>query len=255
MDDGYRSNIADALPVMKKHKAPATIFLPAANIENRMPMWFDRMDYVLQLSDLEGNSFHIGDSVFRFSGDGEGGLAASYSMFRELIKKQYAREETFHSKMEEVIAFFERRSGRKLRDISEEDPWSALLNWEEIVRHQGEYVQFGSHTMDHYRVGKLKEAALRYQLFDSKEMIEKRTGNRCRYIAYPNGDCSASARSIALEAGYEAGVTTDEGINKIGCDRMTLKRVSLPWTSDKAELLAHVSGLSHALSYRRWVRS
>ena len=172
-------------------------------------------------------------------------------MFREMIKKQYAHEEAFHSKMEEVIAFFERRSGRNLREIFEEDPWSALLNWEEIVRHQGGYVQFGSHTMDHYRVSGLKEDALLYQLFESKNIIEEKTGNPCRYIAYPNGDCSVSARNVALEAGYEAGVTTDEGINEIGCDRMTLKRVSLPWTSDKAELLANVSGLSNALSYRR----
>jgi peptidoglycan/xylan/chitin deacetylase (PgdA/CDA1 family) len=251
MDDGYRSNIADALPVLKKYGAPATIFLPAAHIENRVPMWFDRLDYVLQLSDLEGNAFDLGDSVFRFSGDGEGGLAASYAMFREAIKKRYADEEAFHSKMEEVIAFFERRSGRNLREIFEEDPWSALLNWDEIARHQGRCVQFGSHTMDHHRVSGLKEDALRYQLHGSKKTIEEKTGASCRYIAYPNGDCSERARNAALEAGYEAGVTTEEGINRIGCDCMTLRRISLPRTSDASELLAGVSGLSDALSRRR----
>lgn len=254
MDDGYRSNIADALPVLKKYGAPATIFLPAAHIENRVPMWFDRLDYVLQLSDLEGNSFDMGDSVFRFSGDGEGGLASSYATFRQVIKKRYADEEAFHSKMEEVITYFERRSGRNLREIFEGDPWSALLDWEEIARHQGRYVQFGSHTMDHSRVSGLKEDAQRHQLFESKRMIEKKTGNPCRYIAYPDGDWSERARNIALEAGYEAGVTTREGINRTGCDSMTLKRVSLPRTSDKAELLACVSGLSNALSYRDWMR-
>jgi peptidoglycan/xylan/chitin deacetylase (PgdA/CDA1 family) len=250
MDDGYRSNIADALPILKKHNAPATIFLPAANMENRVPMWFDRLDYALQSSDLQGNLFQIGDSSFSFSADGNGGLAASYSVFRALMKTRYTDEEAFYSKIEEVITFFEMHSGRNLRDIFEEDPWSALLSWEEAASHQGEFVQFGSHTMDHYRVSNLEGEALRRQLFDSKEMIEKGTGSRCRYIAYPNGDCSESARSMAQAAGYEAGVTTDEGINIRGCDRMTLKRVSLPWTSDKAELLAHVSGLSNALSYR-----
>jgi peptidoglycan/xylan/chitin deacetylase (PgdA/CDA1 family) len=255
MDDGYRSNIKDALPVLRKHNAPTTIFLPVANIENRVPMWFDRLDYVLQSSDLEGNSFDLGGAAFRFSGNGSGGLASSYSMFRGVMKKQYAEEEAFYSKMEEVITFFERRTGRSLRDIFEDDPWSALLDWGEISENQGEYVRFGSHTMEHYRVDNLGEEALRYQLSESKKRIEERTGTRCRYIAYPNGDCSESAKNLALEAGYEAGVTTEEGINEVGCDPMELKRVSLPWTSDGTELLAHVSGLSNAMSFRRFVRS
>jgi peptidoglycan/xylan/chitin deacetylase (PgdA/CDA1 family) len=253
MDDGYRSNLVDALPVLKKQDAPITIFLPVMNIEKRIPMWFDRLDYVLQSSDLEGNSFRIGDTIFRFSADGRGELAASYSEFRELIKKAYTDEEAFYMKMEEVITYFERHSGKSLRDISEDDPWSGLLRWEEINGCQGEDVQFGSHTMDHYRVSDLQEDALRYQLFESKKIIEKKTGNPCKYIAYPNGDCSESARNIALEAGYEAGVTTEEGINEIGCDSMTLKRISLPWTSDATELLAYVSGLSNSLFYRCWM--
>ena len=252
MDDGYRSNLADALPVLKKYNAPVTIFLPVTNIEKRVPMWFDRLDYVLQSSDLGGNSFQIGDTIFGFSADGRDGLAASYSKFRELIKETYTDEEEFHSKMEEVITYFERRSGKSLGNLFEDDPWSALLRWEEIKGYQGEYVQFGSHTMDHCRVSGLKEDPLRYQLFESKRIIKEKTGNPCKYIAYPNGDCSESAIKIALEAGYEAGVTTNEGINETGCDRMTLKRISLPWTSDKAELLAYVSGFSDALSYHRW---
>jgi peptidoglycan/xylan/chitin deacetylase (PgdA/CDA1 family) len=251
LDDGYRSNIVDALPVFEKHDAPITIFLPVTNVETRMPMWFDRLDYVLQASDPGGKPFDIGGDEFEFSGNGREGLASSYARFRALIKGKYADDLEFYSKLEEVMTYLERRSGRSLTDIFEDDPWSALLDWEEIGRHRGERVQFGSHTMDHYRVGGLKEDALRHQLHGSKKTIEEKTGAPCRYIAYPNGDCSERARNAALEAGYEAGVTTEEGINRIGCDCMTLRRISLPWASDEAELLAGVSGLSDALFRRR----
>jgi len=252
MDDGYKSNIIDALPVLRKYNAGITVFLPVNNIENRLPMWFDRLDYILQLSEKDNRIFDIGSKIFHFSWNEREDLVASYAAFRELIKKEYANEGAFYSKMDEIISHFERSVGKSLGDIFEEDPWSALLNWDEIIKFQGEDVRFGSHTMDHYRVNQLNEEALRYQLCESKKIIEKKTGNPCKYIAYPNGDCSESARNIALEAGYEAGVTTDEGINKIGCDGMTLKRVSLPWTSDKAELLAYISGLSNALSFHHW---
>lgn len=250
LDDGYRSNVVDALPVFERHGAPITIFLPVTNVETRMPMWFDRLDYVLQASDPGGMPFDIGGDPFEFSGDGREGLAASYARFRALIKGKYADDREFYSKVDEVITFLERRSGRCLTDIFEDDPWSALLDWEEIGRHRGERIQFGSHTMDHYRVGGLKEDVLRYQLHESKRTIEEKTGVPCRHIAYPNGDCSERARNAALEAGYEAGVTTEEGINRIGCDCMTLRRISLPWASDESELLAGVSGLSDALSRR-----
>lgn len=249
MDDGYRSNITDALPVFRKYKAPMTVFLPAANIENRFPMWFDRLDYILQVSNPDGKTFNIGNDRFNFSGRERGDLAASYANFRELIKKQYTDEEAFYAKIDEIVSHFEGSSGKSLVNIFEDDPWSALLNWEEIRKHQGEGVQFGSHTMNHYRVDGLNEDTLRQQLFESKKLIETRTGNTCNYIAYPDGNCSVSAKNIAVESGYEAGVTTSEGINRIGCDTMMLKRVHIPWTSDKAELLAYISGFSKAVSY------
>ena len=255
MDDGYKNNVLDALPVFRKYNAPMIVFLPVTNVDNKIPMWFDRLDYILQLSDRDDKIFNIGNDKFKFSGNGREDLAASYAGFRELIKKQYTDEKAFYLKLDEIISHFERSSGKSLTNIFEDDPWSALLNWEEINRYQGEYVQFGSHTMDHHRVNNLKEDALRYQLSESKKMIEKKTGNPCKYIAYPNGDCSESAMNIAMEIGYEAAVTTSEGINKIGCNSMMLKRVSLPRTSDKAELLAYVCGLSNALSYQGWIHN
>ena len=253
MDDGYKSNLSDALPVFRKYDAHMTIFLPVTNVENRIPMWFDRLDYILQMDDKENREFDVGNKKFIFSGNRREDLAASYAGFRGLIKKEYTNEGAFHSKIDEIISHYERSSGKSLANIFEEDPWSALLNWEEINGFRGEDVQFGSHTMDHYRVDRLKEDALRYQMDESKKIIEKKTGNPCNYIAYPNGDCSESARNVAMESGYLAGLTTIEGINKIGCDTMMLKRIPLPWTSDETELLAYVSGISNGLSYRCWM--
>ena len=247
-DDGYRNNIEDALPVLRKHGASMTIFIPVSNVENRKPLWFDRLDYVLQSAAGDGHMFQVGGKTFQFSTSGKDALQLSYANFRKMIKEELTDEKEFSSKIEEIITHFERSNGQKLGDIFEDDPWSALLKWEEIIRVQGNDVCFGSHTMDHYRVGNLKKDVLQYQFLESKKFIENRTGNDCKYIAYPDDSFTEAAALVASECGYKAAVTTMEGINQIGCNPMTLKRVCIPLTSDPVELLAYVSGFSWAIS-------
>jgi peptidoglycan/xylan/chitin deacetylase (PgdA/CDA1 family) len=248
LDDGYRNNIVDALPVFKKYGAPITIFLTVSSIDNRKPLWFDRLDYALQFTDVENHKFKIGRKHFKFSSGGRERLASSYSRFRKLIKNQYTDEVEFYMKLEEVISRFEQAGGKRLDGIFEDDPWSALLSWDEIAKIQGDGVSFGSHTMDHFRVSHLGENLLRYQFSNSKSKIEKVVGNACRHIAYPDGNYSETAVKIAKECGFESGVTTIEGINRIGCGIMTLKRISVPLTPDPTELIAYVSGFSKAVS-------
>jgi len=248
-DDGYRSNVNDALRVFREHGVPITVFVAASPVENRTPFWFDRLDYALQMGCPNDHVFQVGSRPFRFSTqEGRDSLANSYGSFRRLVKKEYKDEKAFLSKIEEVIMHFEGTSGKSLVDIHEGDPWSGLLSWEDMRKAQGKDVSFGSHTMDHYRIDQLEEAALRYQLMESKKRIEEKTGKKCDYLAYPSGAFSAEAMIVARECGYHAAATTVEGINRIGCDLMSLKRVTFPLTSDPAELLAHVSGFSMAIS-------
>ncbi len=247
-DDGYRNNVDDALPVLRKHGAPMSVFLTVSNVENRTPLWADRLDYALQHASVDEHVFRIGGKACRFSRADRNALKVSYEKFRRLVKGAYEDESRFMSKIEEVIAHFERSNGRNLVDLFERDPWSAILSWDEIGRVQANGVCFGSHTMDHYRLGYGDEKAVRYQLAESKRMIEQKTGRKCRYLAYPMGVYSDEAAAIARECGYDAALTTVEGVNRIGCDLMTLKRVHVPATYDAAEFLAHVSGFSAAVS-------
>lgn len=247
-DDGYRSNIEDALPVLRKHGAPLTVFVTVSNVANGTPFWFDRLDYALQCGVVDGHLFHVGRRPFRFSGGGRDALAASFARFRRLVKEEYQDEEGFVAKIDEVIAHFERSGGKSLVDLPGVDPWSGLLTWDEI-RKAGEYgVCFGSHSLHHLRLAHLDESSVRHQLLESKRAIEDRTVRRCSYFAYPSGNHSARSAAIARECGYAAAVTTVEGLNRIGCDLMALNRVHVPLTNDPSELLAHVSGLSAGLS-------
>lgn len=252
-DDGYRSSVVDALPVLRKHGAPMTIFLPVSNIENRKPLWFDRLDYALQAPKGHDNVFQVAGKPFQFCTAGKDALRQSYAKFRKMIKEELTDERKFISKIEDIITHFERSNGKNIEEIFEEDPWSGLLNWDEIIGIQGHDVCFGSHTLDHYRVGNLEKDLLRYQFLESKKIIETRTGLECKYIAYPDDSFAEEAVFVARDCGYRAAVTTCEGINRIGCDPLTLKRISLPLESNPIELLAYVSGFSKAVSLKPYI--
>jgi hypothetical protein len=131
LDDGYRSNIADALPVFRKHGVPVTIFLTVANVENRTPFWFDRLDYALQASGPGGASFDVGgvDSVSPATG---GTVSPLLWRLPPADQARVRPQREYHRKMEDVIAHFEGRGGRSLADIFEDDPWAALLDWGEM---------------------------------------------------------------------------------------------------------------------------
>lgn len=46
-DDGYEDNSRLALPVLKKYKAPATVFIATDFIENQQQLWMDRLEQAL----------------------------------------------------------------------------------------------------------------------------------------------------------------------------------------------------------------
>ena len=246
-DDGYRSNIEDGLPVCRRHGAPMTVFITVSNVEDRKPMWVDRIDYSLQFKAGEARVFNINGKVFDFQSSDRDELRCVYARFRQTIKEKLTDEKEFVSKIDEIAEHLERSSGKKLADIFEEDPWSAILRWDEIVKVQSKEVSFGSHTIDHFRVANLQRDMLEYQFKKSKAMIEEQTRSLCKYIAFPDDSYSVAAAQIARECGYRAAVTTNEGLNRIGSDVMLLKRFSLPVTSDPAKLLADISGFSKAV--------
>jgi hypothetical protein len=74
-------------------------------------------------------------------------------------------------------------------------------------------------------------------------MIEMCTGITVGHFCYPSGSFTHQAMRMARDVGYEAAVTTVEGLNRRGDDLMALRRINLPDTGNKAKLLMDAAGL------------
>jgi O-antigen/teichoic acid export membrane protein/peptidoglycan/xylan/chitin deacetylase (PgdA/CDA1 family) len=250
-DDGYRNNMTRALPILRRYGIPATIFIATGHVEERKPFWVDRLDYALQHAPIEGRIVRVGRETICLRATDREALAASYRELRDAARTAQRHDTEMLEELEGMAARLEAESGRRLDDRFESDEWSAVLTWDEIRTATAGGVSFGSHTVDHVRLGRVDEAMIRDQLVRSKATFESRTGTTCRHLCYPDGSYNERVAAIARACGYVAALTVESGMNRVGDDPMTLRRIPFPHTDDPAEVLAVASGLPTALRRAR----
>lgn len=71
-DDGYKDNLTDAYPVLRKYGLPATFFLATAYIGTGKSKWDDRLSYLIRRSTVTQFSVELdiwqGSKLFRIPG-------------------------------------------------------------------------------------------------------------------------------------------------------------------------------------------
>lgn len=63
-----------------------------------------------------------------------------------------------------------------------------------------------SHTMTHPFLTHLSDSQLRYQLVESKSLLEQRYGIQINFLAYPSGDYNERVAEAVQAAGYRGGI-------------------------------------------------
>lgn len=89
--------------------------------------------------------------------------------------------------------------------------YPAYLSWAEMIelRQAGHY--FGSHTLNHPNLTKLKPEEAKKQLVDSKALLEAKLGQPVNVFCYPLGSYNNEIVGWLKEAGYEAACSLDLG--------------------------------------------
>lgn len=85
-----------------------------------------------------------------------------------------------------------------------------FLSPSEILEMQ-DCVEFGSHTVKHHQLGKMKSNEVDYELRESKRVIEKITRKNVSVISYPNGSYNRNVIDTA-KSYFKYAVTTRNGI-------------------------------------------
>ncbi len=85
------------------------------------------------------------------------------------------------------------------------------MGWDQLRAVADAGWEVGSHTCSHPHLTRLKPAAVRAELNDSRELLEDRLQRRCRTIAYPYSDVDGVVVDATDVAGYSYAATIPVG--------------------------------------------
>lgn len=110
-----------------------------------------------------------------------------------------------------------------------------LMDWPEILRLQGEGVEFGSHTATHPYMTGLTPSDFMREAAGSRATLQEKLG-LVTSLAYPHGDEDAVVRRLAGGCGYRCAVSCEPGISSFNDTPMALKRIEVCGTDTAGDL-------------------
>ncbi|MBK1790527.1 polysaccharide deacetylase family protein [Persicirhabdus sediminis] len=101
-------------------------------------------------------------------------------------------------------------------------------------------VEFGAHTMDHVNLLNVPDSIAKTQILQSKEAVEKLTGQPCTSFAYPYGRYGSAHVKILHKLGFKTACTTKKMIRPLMESPLQTPRVS---TNGQASMLQFIISL------------
>ena len=199
-DDGYRDNRDHALPILRRHEAPWSLFVTTDYASGRGSLWWLELEEAIRAS--ERVSLHGRDYPAATPTEKHAAFASIYAELR--AGPEPALRETTARLCDEAGID---RAGL-VRDL--------CLSWDELASLADAELALtiGAHTLSHPMLAKWDETSACREISDAKSALEAKLGREIRHLAYPVGDpTSAGPREfeLAREAGYATAVTTRPG--------------------------------------------
>jgi peptidoglycan/xylan/chitin deacetylase (PgdA/CDA1 family) len=224
-DDGYRNFLTTAHPLLLKYRVPAALFVVTHHTGR---FWIDSLEAGLEATDAHavtwrGRSFSL-----------------STPQQREQVAAQVCRElQALAGERAAAHAEVLGRLGVQQRPDDDRD----RLSWDELRPLAEQGVEIGSHSDVHESLTHLEPPDVRLALSSSMSRLKKELGPGRYAISYPYGGHSSLIASLAREAGYCCGLTTDAGPNPRSPDLYALRRCLVGADDVPARLRATLTGL------------
>jgi peptidoglycan/xylan/chitin deacetylase (PgdA/CDA1 family) len=238
-DDGYRDNFMYALPVLKKHNVPATIYITNCLPNgNGILWWYLFEDFVKTANQLTITSTHFSKS-FDWNSSQE-----AFDQFWEisnLIKMIHPSE------LEKVLT----KSFGKTKEDFENLCRNLSMTWDEIKQISDEpLITIGAHTMSHLSVKQHNEELVVKEMIDSKRELEKYIGKEVHHFAYPfGGEYDVSKRDILLaeKIGFKTSTLNQPGniFKANNRNRQALARMPLGDETSNERFNYYLNGIYH----------
>jgi len=214
-DDGYANNIAAALPLLEKHRLPATLFLSTAYIETGD--WYPFLKVKLL-------------RLFRPAVDLPEYKSNPVDVVRDATRQHWA----------EVEAGLTPEQYETLRP----------LTVAEVQAVESPLLEFGAHSHTHPLARNESGARRREEVRVSVRKVAEWARRTASVYSYPNGEAGDFGEPEAetlRDEGIDAAVTGVAGANRWPCPPYELRRYPLTLKHDEWRFRAEATGLRTAL--------
>ncbi|MCG8421101.1 MAG: polysaccharide deacetylase family protein [Proteobacteria bacterium] len=230
-DDGYRSCLDVALPILQEFGFPATFFIATDYVSNRRLYWWDTISYVLKTTRKHRIELAYPRTMtFELNGEGAGNAAGKSTAIGQLLRLVKTEREM---DLDEFLAgLIGAAEIEWTRDIESRLADELIMTWDDVRKLRDAGMDIESHTRKHRVLHTLHTEKLASELAGSRADIEREIGEPVRTLAYPVGGSIArypEIRAAMERAGYQIGFTAMTGVNYLWrqIDRLDVSRLAM----------------------------
>lgn len=231
-DDGYACTAELAAPILKQNGLPATVFLPAALVEEGALFWWDELQQIVLSAEsqhfrLAGRSFELGPKQRddRNWKPGDPPRTPRQRAFKLLWNELHPRSP---EDLDKGMAELRSQVGSQHAPHPLKRPMTAA----EVGIAAAHGIEFGSHALTHPSLPNLSSDEKARQISGSRDLCAFVTGSRPCIFAYPYGDFDEESASLVRQAGFEAACITEDRCVTPDSSLFALPRIGVGnWTA------------------------
>ena len=245
-DDGWKDNFTNALPVLRKHRLPAVIFLPVNFIGRQRLFWREALTHLLVTAVLDVRrdpSERPRLSALLAPSGLAGVLDLADENPRAAVVKAIERQGDLRAPaVDTLVSTLAAALEVRLEDLSELD---GFMEWDQIRAMARQQVTFGGHGAEHYLLDHVPPDVVEAEIQTSRRVIGEKLDPPVLTFSYPNGSFTPKVADSVRAAGYRAAFTTRPGFVTCDAEPFTLPRLNVHETMTSAApmFLARVVGL------------
>lgn len=209
-DDGLRSNVEVAYPLLHRLAIPATFFVCPGLVDRARWLW----------------THETRRRLSRLSPQAQRELAAEWQA-PGAIREFVLWMKTLDNGMRQRVAARVREATPQFSATVAEHDDCDLADWKALRGLDPAIVTIGSHTMTHPILPGTPAAEMEAEVRDSRRLLERGLERPVDTFAYPNGGRDAASEACVRKH-YRVAVTAEDGVVRRGADLHLLPRLAGP---------------------------
>lgn len=223
-DDAYRDVLTNALPVMREHGIPATVFVVTGKLGDERGFWWDRL-----AGAVLGGVLPAALPPFRFADDeARRGIGQAW---------RDRDQSTLHMRLWSLIRILPPGAREEAVDtvctaFGGNPTMAPVMSREELDALIADgLISLGAHCVTHPSLPSLSDEEQRQEIGESRATLEAMMGHPIRRLAYPFGDYDERSMNIARDLGFDYAVSVETGPVRDPATRFRLPRHDIKnWT-------------------------